>query len=116
MTFRCNCTNEEEFAKMLDAIHKDDSGWNFAVGARLWYTPYGSNKTIMVEYQVTTDTAKQLVGDDEPDWLEAYEVDDENDYSCSHTIDVESISPDIKFCDLGKDMLDFAKSIVKKFY
>ena len=116
MKFECNCTNEEEFANMLDAIHKDASGWNFEVGARLWYTPAGWNRTIMIEYQITTDTAKQLVGDDEPDWLEAYEVDDENDYSCSHTIDVDAISQDIQFRDLGAAMLDFAKSIVKEFY
>ncbi len=116
MKFECNCKNEKEFAEMINAIHKEDSGWNFEVGARLWYTPDGWDKTIMVEYQITTDTAKQLVGDDEPDWLDAYEVDNEDDDSCERHIDVESISSDIKFCDLGGVMLDFAKRIVKECY
>lgn len=117
MRFECNCKNEFEFQNMLDEVHNEKWGTNFEIGARLWYTPNGFNKTIMVEYQITTKDCKELVeNDDEPDWLTGYEVDDENDDDCSDEIFTETIETNIKLKELEDSMLDFAKYIYKKFY
>ena len=117
MKFECNCTNEIEFNNMVSKIHNEKQKTNFEVGARLWYTPDGFSESIMVEYQVTTKDCKELVeNDDEPDWLTAYEVDNENDYDCSYEIFTETIETNIKFSGLEESMLDFAKSVHKRFY
>ena len=117
MKFDCNCNNELEFREMVEEIHDAKDGFNFEVGARLWYTPDGFNKTIMVEYQVTTKECKELVeNDDEPDWLTAYEVDDEDDDDCSDEIFTETIETNIKLAGLEDSMLDFAKNVYKRFY
>ena len=110
MRFECNCSNEQEFEKMLEDIRAEDAGWNFEVGARLWYTPEGFEKSVMVEYQVTTQTCRDLTGEpDEPDWLTAYLVDDEMDDDCSEEIFTETIEEGIRLHALEGDMLDFAK-------
>ena len=117
MRFDCNCTNEMEFAEMVNEVHDAKWGTNFEVCARLWYTPEELGKSIMVEYQVTTMECKELVeNDDEPDWLTAYEVDDENDDDCSDEIFMEAIETNIKLCGLQEAMLDFAKSVFERFY
>ena len=95
--FECNCTNETEFAEMLNEVHNAKWGYNFEIGARLWYIPEGFDKAIMVEYQITTQECKELVeNEDEPDWLTAYEVDDMNDYDCSDEIFTETIESNRK--------------------
>ena len=116
MKFDCNCNNELEFRKMVDKIHDAKDGFNFEVGARLWYAPDGFNKTIMVEYQVTTRECRELLeNDDEPDWLTAYEVDDENDDDVSYEIFTETIE-EIKLVGLENSMLDFANRVYERFY
>ena len=117
MRFDCNCTNETEFEQMVDEIHEETLGYNYEIGARLWYTPKGFSKTIMVEYQVSTKTCREVTEDnDEPDWLTAYEVDDENDCDCSNEIFTETIETNIKLNGLKEAMLDFAESVYKRFY
>lgn len=117
MKFDCNCKNEMEFADMVNEVHDAKWGTNFEVCARLWYKPNGFDKTIMVEYQVTTRECRELVeNDDEPDWLTAYEVDDENDDDCSDEIFTETIETNIKLHGLKDAMFDFAKGVFERFY
>ena len=116
MRFECNCNNESEFIKMMDTVHNERGGFNFEVGARLWYTPEGLGKTIMVEHQISTQTLKDLTEDDEPDWLTAYEVDDEEDDDCSDELFTETIENNIKFAGLQNAMEDFAEMVFKRCY
>ncbi len=117
MKFDCNCKNEIEFAEMVNEVHDEECGFNFEVGARLWYTPDGFDKSIMVEYQITTRERKKLLeSDDEPDWLTAYEVDDEDDDDCSDEIFTETIETNRKLHGLQEAMLDFAKYVCERFY
>lgn len=117
MRFDCNCKNEKDFKKMMDEIHNAKCGTNFEVAARLWYTPEGFDRTIMVEHQVTTRECKELVeNDNEPDWLTAYEVDDEQDDDCSDEIFTETIEDNIKLAGLKESMLDFTKKVYAEYY
>ena len=115
MKFECNCTNEMEFAKMVEVVHGERYGYNFEVGAAGWYGFSGVDKTIMVEYQITTQECRDIVGEDEPDWLTAYEVEDENDYDCSKEIFMQPIG-EVKLEDLEKVMADFAQEVFERFY
>ena len=112
MRFECNCTNEVEFRQMVEECHKAECGFNFEIGARLWYTPEGEDFSIMVEYQITTETCKKnfYEDEDEPDWFVAYYVDDENDDDCSAEIWSEAIE-DFTLVGLQNEMLDFAKRV-----
>ena len=115
--FECNCDNQMEFETMLNTVHNAITGFNFEVGARLWYTLDGLNKAIMVEYQMTTKDCRELVeNDNEPDWFVAYEVKDEDDYDCSKEIFIEAAEENIIFAELENAMLDFAKFVCEKFY
>ena len=116
MKFSCNCKNETEFSRMVDEVHNKECGTSFEVGARLWYTPDRFDKTIMVEYQITTSDCKELLeNEDEPDWFTAYEVNDDNDNDVTYEIFTETIE-DIKLTGLENSMLNFAKSVYKRFY
>lgn len=111
MRFECNCTNEVEFRQMVEECRKEDCGWNFEVGARLWYTPEGKDFTLMVEYQIMTKTWRKDFGeDDEPDWFTVYAVDDENDSDCSEEVWTEAIE-DFTLIGLQNAMLDCAKEV-----
>ena len=102
---------------MVDELHKIKSGYNFEIGARLWHTPDGIDKTIMVEYQVATQDCRDITeNEDEPDWFTAYEVDDEQDYDCSDEIFTETADNHISVCGLREAMLDFAKNVFNRFY
>lgn len=117
MKFDCNCKNDMEFVQMVNDVHDEKCGVNFEVGARLWYTPEGFDKSIMVEYQITTRECKEMLeNDDEPDWLTAYEVDDENDDDCSEEIFIEAIESNFKLRGIKESMEDFAKSVFERFY
>lgn len=112
MRFECHCETELDFKEMIDKIHEEKSGVNFEVGARLWQTSPDGGKTIMVEYQVTTKECKELVeNDDEPDWLTAYAVDDEQDDDCSEEIFTETIETNIKLTGLNSAMAEFAEKV-----
>lgn len=114
MRFECNCTNEVEFRQMVEECRKEDCGSNFEVGARLWYTLEGADFAIMVEYQITTETCRKLLKeDDEPDWFTAYCVDDENDCDCSSEVWTEAIE-DFTLIGLQNAMSDFAKRIYEE--
>ena len=114
MRFECNCTNETEFRKMVDECRSEDCGFNFEVGARLWYTPEGIDFAIMVEYQITTETCRKLTEeDDEPDWFTVYAVDDEDDYDCSEEMWTEAIE-DFTLIGLQNAMLDCAKRVYEE--
>ena len=111
MRFECNCTNETEFRRMVEDCRKEDAGWNFEIGARLWWTPEGEDFAIMVEYQITTETERKLIEEpDEPDWFMAYCVDDEFDDDPSAQIWGEAIE-DFTLVGLQNAMLDFAKRV-----
>ncbi len=114
MKFECNCKNEEQFREMVDELHEAKTGFNFEIGARLWFSQ--DDKTVMVEYDVATQDCKELLDDDEsePDYLSAYWVKDENDYDCSCEVDTVSIDTDISLTDLNKEMLDYAKEVLQK--
>ncbi len=111
MKFECRCKTEDVFREMIDSIHSADDGFSFEVGARLWYTSEKLGITIMVEHQISTLSAAILSGEDEPDWLTAYRVDDEGDCDCSDEIFTETVENNIKLAGLQGAMLDFAKSV-----
>lgn len=117
MRFECNCMNETEFKEMLDEIRNEEFWTNYEIGARLWFTPEGFNKTIMVEYQIATKDCRELVGDDDvADWFTAYEVENEDDYDCSDEIDTDETDDGLMLCNLEKAMCDFAKKIFETCY
>lgn len=112
MKFECNCKTEETFRQMVDETHKS-YGFDFEVGARLWYTPNGWNTSIMIEFQISTQSRRDaLDSEDEPDWFTAYEVGDENDTDVSMEIFTEAVE-DFKLAALKDEMLDFAKRVEK---
>ena len=114
MRFECNCKNETEFRTMVEYCRKEAIGWNFEVGARLWWTPDGCDFTIMVEYQITTESCRQLLeNDDEPDWFTAYEVGDEDDDDCSVEVWSEAIE-DYTLNGLQNAMLEFAQRVYEE--
>lgn len=115
--FECNCKTDAELAEMLDEAHKAENGFNYEIGARLWYTPEGLDKTIMVEFDMTTQDCRDLVeNQDEPDWFTAYEVDDEQDYDCSDEIFTETADNYISISGLKEAMADFARNVFNRFY
>lgn len=117
MRFECNCETDGTFAEMVDEMHKAETGVNFEIGARLWYTPEGFGKTIMVEYNITTQDCRDLVeNQDEPDWLTAYEVDNEQDCDCSNEIFTETTDNYISISALKEAMINFAKEVYQRFY
>ena len=124
LRFECNCKTEEDFAEMMDAVHKEEAGVNFWTGARLWYKPKGVDETIMVEHQISTREAAivnngddpEWDGSNEPDWLTAYKVDDEFDDDVSCEIFTETIEDNIKLAGLMDEMVDFAKRVFERFY
>lgn len=115
--FECNCETDVDLSAMLDRVHKATTGFNYEIGARLWYTPEGLGKAIMVEFEITTQDCRDLNEDpDAPDWFTAYEVDDEQDYDCSDEIFTETADNHISICGLQEAMLDFAKNVFNRFY
>lgn len=124
LKFECNCRTEEEFTEMMDSVHNAENGVNFEVGARLWYRPEGTNDIIMVEHQISTRTAALALNEDdpewdglnEPDWLTAYEVDDEFDDDVSQEIFTETIEDNITLHCLKDEMREFAQRVFDRFY
>lgn len=115
--FECSCETDAELAKMIDALHKTNSGFNYEIGSRLWYTPEGLDKTIMVEFDVATQDCRDLnENPDAPDWFTAYEVNDDQDYDCSDEIFTDVADNHISVCGLQEAMLEFAKNVFNRFY
>ena len=115
MRFECNCKNETEFRTMVESCRNEDAGWNFEIGARLWYTPEDKDFSIMVEYQITTETCQKnfYEDEDEPDWFTAYCVDDEYDDDPSAEIWSEAIE-DYTLSGLQNAMLEFAQRVYEE--
>lgn len=57
---------------------------NYEQGARLFYK--GKNGTVMIELQIPTKDMIDLTEENEIPWLDAYEVDNLEDYDASHEI------------------------------
>lgn len=116
MKFECNCKSDKELANLINAMHKADSGFNFEVVARLWHTPADYSKTVMVEFQVATQTCRNITeNEDEPDWFTAYEVEGEHDNDCSCEIFTETSDDYISLSGLKAAMEDFAEEVVTRF-
>lgn len=117
MRFECNCKKDIDLVEMLDALHNAKTGFNFEIGARLWYTAEGSGKTIMVEHQIATQDCRDITENpDEPDWLTAYEVDDVNDCDCSVELFTETCDNYISLSGLQNAMQEFAQRVFERFY
>ena len=115
MRFECNQNTNEEYRVLIDAIHEEDDQYsmNWEIVSRMWITK--ENETIMIEHQVmTTKGKKTLESFNEPDWLGAYIVDDENDDDCSHPIDMTAISPDVSLEHAKIEMENFANKLFKE--
>ena len=117
MKFECCCKTDSGLKAIIDDIHSEKCGTNFEVCARLWYSSEYFGKTIMVEYQVTTQECRELTeNEDEPDWFTAYEVDDEEDDDCSDEIFTATTDNYADIRSLEEAMGDFAKEVFQRFY
>lgn len=112
----CNCQTEETFRAMLDETHQADAGFNFEIGARLWYSPHGSSEVIMVEYQISTKTLKKIVeNEDEPDWLTAYAVTQIGNTSVDNELSTTPID-NVSLKELKDTMVAFALETAETTY
>lgn len=108
--FVCNCSSEKDFFEMLDNIRTSNTGYNFEVAARLWYTTADANSTIMIEYQVATKDCRELLEDEyAPDWLTAYAVKDMKDTDVRHEICTQTANKFKNIDALRAEMLLFAR-------
>lgn len=111
MKFECNCKTDRELREALAEIHNAEWGTNFEVVARLWYTG-ADNDTVMVEFQVTTMECRKLVEDmEEPDWIAAYSVENEDDDNPVCEVYLDPTDPIDSIEELKAAMLAVAKSL-----
>ena len=116
MKFECNCTSPESLRELWENTRSEHTGFAFEVAARLWYTPDGWNRSILVEYQITTASGREMAENpEEPDYFTAYEVENENDMGCSIEIASIGIDNHVSFDNLVSQMMDFVKEIVMEF-
>ena len=76
--------DQEAFSDFVDSCKTEEALCNYEQGARLFYK--GENRTVMIELQIPTKDMIDLTEENEIPWLDAYEVDDMEDYDASHEI------------------------------
>ena len=76
--------SKETFDELVEHFKNTETGVNYEQGARLFYK--GKNRTVMIELQIPTKDMIDLTEENEIPWLDAYEVDDMEDYNASHEI------------------------------
>lgn len=115
MFYLCNAKTAEEFQSEREKIHNDPTTKvSMRVMARLWYKPDGANKSLVVEYQISTKNTRESINPDgngqyAPDFFEAYEINADGDVM-QKVLAAETVKPDINFEDLKDSMKVFAKS------
>ena len=72
------------FNQLVEYFWNTETGFNYEQGARLFYK--GKNGTVMIELQIPTKEMIDLTEENEIPWLDAYEVDNLEDYDASHEI------------------------------
>lgn len=76
--------SQETFSELVEYFKKTETYVNYMQGARLFYE--GKNGTVMIELQIPTKDMIDLTEENEIPWLDAYEVDDLEDYDASKEI------------------------------
>lgn len=73
--------DKKTFDELVEYFKNTETGCNYEQAARLFYD--GKYKTVMIELQVPTKDMVVLTEENEIPWLDAYEVNDLNDYDAS---------------------------------
>ena len=76
--------DQTSFSEFVENCKVEESLVNYEQGARLFYE--GKNGTVMIELQIPTKDIIDLTEEVEIPWLDAYEVDNLEDYDASHEI------------------------------
>lgn len=76
--------DQKTFSEFVEYFKTEEAYVNYVQGARLFYE--GKNGTVMIELQIPTKEMIDLTEEDEIPWLDAYEVDNLEDYDASHEI------------------------------
>lgn len=76
--------DQTSFSEFVENSKVVESLVNYEQGARLFYE--GKNGTVMIELQIPTKDMIDLTEENEIPWLDAYEVDNLEDYDASNEI------------------------------
>ncbi len=76
--------DQTTFVELVENSKVVKSLVNYEQGARLFYE--GKNGTVMIELQIPTKDMIDLTEENEIPWLDAYEVENLEDYDASHEI------------------------------
>lgn len=76
--------DEATFNQLVEHFRNTETGFNYEQGARLFYE--GNNETVMIELQIPTKDMIDLTEENEIPWLDAYKVDNLEDYDASNEI------------------------------
>lgn len=76
--------DQTSFSEFVKNCKVEEALVNYEQGARLFYE--GKNGTVMIELQIPTKDMIDLTEENEIPWLDAYEVDNLEDYDASHEI------------------------------
>lgn len=80
-----NCIKDQvTFSEFVERCKREEVLVNYEQAARLFYS--GKNRTAMIELQIPTKDMIDLTEENEIPWLDAYEVDDLEDYDVSKEI------------------------------
>ena len=112
MKFACKYKTDRKYRKIVDKIHYDNLGTDSLNIAKLWYSPVGYNKMILVEHRILTKGCEILnESDDDADWLIAYEVKNEKDENRLNELLAETIDSEASLSELKESMADFAERV-----
>ena len=76
--------DQTTFSEFVDSCKIEESLVNYEQAARLFYE--GNNETVMIELQIPTKDMIDLTEENEIPWLDAYKVDNLEDYDASNEI------------------------------
>ena len=79
-----NIVDQATFGQLVEDLMSTETGFNYEQGARLFYE--GKNETIMIELQIPTKDMIDLTEENDIPWLDAYKVDNLEDYDASYEI------------------------------
>lgn len=112
MKFACKYKTDRKYRKIVDKIHYDNLEMDSVNIARLWYSPVGYNRTILIEHQILTrGCLKANESYDESDWLIAYEVKNEKDDDHSKELFAETIDSEVSLTELKESMAELAERV-----
>lgn len=76
--------DEATFNQLVEHFRNTETGFNYEQGARLFYE--GNNEIVMIELQIPTKDMIDLTEENEIPWLDAYKVNNLEDYDASNEI------------------------------